>query len=125
MRVNELFAPTIFPNFPFLEKNWTAIAFDRGNYDFLRCPPDLIKAIYKVFGPCSVFVHGFGGQFDQVSEFSTQIIFEHASRFRGTPPPVPFAEGLDEADFSGEELVTLPLLPIGAKSRSGNCTSMR
>lgn len=50
---------------------------------------------------------------------TTQIIFEHASRFRGTPPPVPFAEGLDEADFSGEELVTLPLLPIGAKSRNG------
>lgn len=54
-----------------------------------------------------------------MSEESTQIIFEHVSRFRHEIPNVPFAEGLDEADFKGEEFVTLPLMPIGAKSRNG------
>lgn len=53
-----------------------------------------------------------------------QIIFEHVSRFKKEYPDVPLSSELDPLEFDeNTRFVTLPLMPIGAKSRNGRTYS--
>lgn len=49
-----------------------------------------------------------------------QIIFEQVSRFKKEYPDVPLSSDLDPSEYDeNTRFVTLPLMPIGAKSRNG------
>lgn len=61
---------------------------------------------------------------DQKMPMMEMVIFEHVSRFKKEYPDVPLSSELDPADFDeNTRFVTLPLMPIGAKSRNGRTYS--
>jgi hypothetical protein len=65
--IRALFAPTIFPSFPFAQRQWLAVAFDRDNYDNTRMPQWWFEAAAESFdatqseilmGPCGPYEAG-------------------------------------------------------------------
>lgn len=57
----DIFAPSIFPGFPFQPSGWSAVAFERDNYDNTRVPEDFFVVMSEEFrraGEQVLFVKG-------------------------------------------------------------------
>jgi hypothetical protein len=74
--VEKAFSTEIFPGFPFANRTWRGVAFERDSYDNTRVPEDWFRSALGAFGPGTISVRGWGGAFERRPAHTAMVPFD-------------------------------------------------